>query len=207
MPTRTVLPALLAILATAPTGAQELSLRGDILPMNIGASAGQTVTGTISLNEEGGELRIEIDAGGLAPGMHLAHLHGFAVPDPEEAACPDAAADANGDGIVDLIETRDAAGVTLVPMTENPASLEIMSEGYPEAQEDGQMEYIQIVEPATLERAMVETYGTPPALETRVFFVHGVPSEAGLPDSVQSLEGVPAHATLPIGCAEMKPPL
>lgn len=69
------------------------------------------------------------------------------------------------------------------------------------------MEYIQIVKPAALERAMRETYGTPPALESRVLFLHGVPPEAGLPDSVQSVEGVPAHATLPIGCAEMKPPI
>lgn len=207
MPTRTIIPALIAALAATSAGAQELSLRGDILPMNIGHAMGQTVTGTVSLDERDGELNITVDAGGLAPGMHLAHLHGFPVQDPGEAACPQLDADANGDGIVDLLETRDAAGVTLIPLTEDPASLSIMSESYPDAEEDGQLQYIQFVDLSALEQAMRETYGTPPALGNRVLFIHGVPQEAGLPDTVQSLEGVPAHLTLPIGCAELGPGL
>ena len=40
--------------------------------------------------------------------------------------------------------------------------------------------------------------------ERRVIFLHGVPEDAQLPDTVQSLGDVPAHVTLPIACGEIR---
>jgi hypothetical protein len=114
-------------------------------------------------------------------------------------------ADANGDGIIDLIETREASGVTMVPLTDRPVSLEIGAQTYPKANDSGRLEYRQTIRLGQLESAMRKKFGTSTALEQRVVYIHGVPESTRLPDSVRSLEGVPAHVTLPIACAELQP--
>lgn len=207
MMTRFTLSALTVALLAGTASAQSLSLRGDLLPMNTAISDGQTVTGTVTVDVTDGEAVIELLAGGLSEGMHMAHLHGFATEDPDEATCAGVEADANADGVVDLIETEKAAGVTLVPLTDDPAGLVIASDSYPTAGEDGQFAYTGSVDMAALGEAMREKYDTPPALASRVVFIHGVPEGIALPDSVRSLEGVPARATLPIACAELNPAL
>lgn len=184
--------------------AQPISLKGEFKPMNTGVQPAQNVTGAISLQGSEGEATIELDASGLSPGMHMAHLHGFQTEDPQAASCPGEDADANGDGIIDLIETEKAAGVTLVPLTDNPDGLSIESDAYPVADKDGKIAYNQTVDPLGLDEAMRNQHDTPLALEKRVVFIHGVPDGAELPDSVASLEGVPASATLPIACAELR---
>ena len=45
-------------------------------------------------------------------------FHGFA--DNRAATCPSGTADANGDGIIDLIETELTVGTTMVPFTDGP---------------------------------------------------------------------------------------
>lgn len=57
-----------------------------------------------------------------------------------------------------------------------------------------------------LQRAMAEKYDMD--LDTvdlgrMVVYVHGVPADTNLPDSVRSLPGVPAHVTLPVACAQL----
>lgn len=198
-------PALMAALLAVPASAEPLALKGDLVAMNTSVQPAQNVSGTVSLEDKGGQLLIELEAKGLIAGMHMAHLHGFMTKDPAAASCPGSDADSNGDGIVDLIETEESAGVTLIPLTDDPAALAIHSDAYPIADEDGRISYSQLVDLAALEQAMNEEYGTPPALESRVLFIHGVPDEAELGDSVRSLEGVPASATLPIACAELHP--
>ncbi len=198
-----VLLAPLAGSGVGRAGAQELGrISGQIRPMNQEAT-GQTVTGTLDLTRQDGTLVIEMTAAGLAPGMHLVHLHGYPSADPEDARCPTGLADENGDGVVDLVETRLAAGVTLIPLTKQPASLEIQSEGYPVADEAGRVTYRQAVDLEQLEAALAGRHGTPVALERRVLFIHGVPEGTVLPDSVRSLEGVPATVTVPIACADL----
>jgi len=159
--------------------------------------------GMVSIRRKGDELEFNLRSAGLSPGSHLVHIHGFAQAEPEQAACPTPEADSNGDGFVDLIETREAAGVTMVPFANDPAALEIASKGYPKADEDGKATYRQNLSFSALESAMQEKFGTPPALGQRVVFIHGVPEDTDLPDTVRSLEGVPAHKTIPIACAEL----
>jgi len=202
---RILWPGLAAALLAGAALAQPVSLRGEFKPMNTGVEPAQNVTGTITIQGSEGEATIDLEASGLSPGLHMAHLHGFESEDPEAASCPGDDADANGDGIIDLIETERAAGVTLVPLTDDPGSLSIESDSYPKADENGSMKYSQAVSLLGLDEAMRNQHDTPLALEKRVVFIHGVAEGATLPDSVASLEGVPASATLPIACAELRP--
>lgn len=189
-------------LAVPIADAQETSIvRGQFTPLNALAS---DLSGTVSLSRVGDELEIVLTIAGAPAGMHLAHIHGFPEAEPAEATCPGPNADANGDGYVDLIETRDSAGVTMVPFTEAPASLEIQAQSYPTASADGDMAYEQTVEVSALSQALGDQFGTPLALEQRVVFIHGAPADATLPDSVQSLDAVPASVTVPIACAELQ---
>jgi hypothetical protein len=191
---------LSAISAAAAAQDEVTPVEGAFQPLN---PAGDGISGTVSFTPEGDMLGITLEAEGLSPGMHLAHVHGFAESDPADATCPDATADANGDGWVDLIETQAAAGVTMIPLTDDPASLAIQSESYPSASDDGRMNYEQTVDPTALSEAVQAEFDTPLALPRRVVFIHGVPEGTDLPDSVQSLEGVPASVTMPIACAEL----
>lgn len=57
---------------------------------------------------------------GVPPSLeHWQHFHGFK--DNQEAACQVAAADTNGDGVIDLIETEASAGTKMVPFNADPA--------------------------------------------------------------------------------------
>jgi hypothetical protein len=193
----------------APAGAQDedansmteerfVGTFSDVNP-NLGAPP----VGMVSIRRKGDEVEFNLRGTGFDREMHLVHVHGFAEADPRESVCPTMEADTNDDGVVDLIETRPIAGVTMVPFTDDPASLTIKSESYPKPNEDGKVTYRKTIDFGALEKAMQETFGTPPALERRVVFIHGVTEDTDLPDTVQSLEGVPARVTVPVACAEL----
>lgn len=172
-------------------------------PLNA-AKIGTAATGTATLDVANGNLSVSIDMAGLPPGiMHLQHFHGF--PDGRDAACPTEDADTNGDGYVDLLETEPVAGTTMVPFHAHPATLEIPSDSYPVADQQGNANYKKIESVAALEDALKNKFKVPVlALEKRVIFVHGIASSTALPDSVKSLPGVPAQATLPIACGKIE---
>lgn len=162
------------------------------------------VSGQAILTVDGGQLHIDLIMKGLPAGMRLAHIHGFMTD--EVSTCPAATADTNSDGIVDLLETEPAAGTTLIPFNGDPAGLQILSDTYPVASADGILVYDMTVPLDKLDGAMKDTYKIDDlALGNRVIFVHGVADGATLPDTVQSLPGVPATVTVPIACGEVRP--
>jgi hypothetical protein len=191
-----------AALIAAPAAAAEHYV-AKINPLNA-SKIGSAPSGTASLTIDGDTLTIVVDGEGLPPDMmHLQHYHGF--PDGKQAKCPTADADTNGDGYVDLIETEAAAGTTMVPFHAHPATLEIPSDTYPSAGSHGASHYKQTESVAALKKALSEKFsGAGLALDKRVVFLHGVPETATLPQSVQSLPGVPAQVTLPIACGEIE---
>lgn len=151
-----------------------------------------------------GELRITLVVKGVAPNlMHLQHIHGFIGAG--QGIFPPRTADPNGDGIIDLIETHEYTGKTLIPFNAAPIDLEIKSDSYPVANEDGLLTYEMTVSLEELKAAVHEQYDIKElALEDRVIFIHGIPEGDPLPSTVQSLPGVPAYITVPIAAGVIK---
>ena len=174
-----------------------------LLPLNSSVT-GSKAAGDVTFAVTGDTLRITTDASGLPPGItHWQHFHGFK--DGREAACPTDAADANGDGIIDLIETEPGAGTTMVPFNDDPVARDIPNETYPSSTATGTLHYEKAVSLGALEAAFGKAFeGQELDLDTRVVFIHGVPSETALAASVASLGPIPAQVTLPIACGEIK---
>lgn len=172
-------------------------------PLNAGI-AGSQANGEARFTIRGDQLTIRIDAQGLPPGiMHLQHFHGFK--DGGDASCPTQSADANSDGIVDLIETEPLSGTTMVPFTTDPASMKILTDTYPTASGEGAYQYQQNVSLRDLETAFANAFdGQKLNLESRVVYIHGIVPGTALPDSVASLGDIPAQVTLPIACGEIE---
>lgn len=184
---------------SSPSVAQNQVYTAKLHALNIEATAAKA-TGDATFAIDGDELTITVDAEGLPPNMmHLQHFHGFK--DGKAADCPDAAADKNGDGVIDLIETEAYAGTTMVPFHDKPVSMEIPSDTYPKADADGSYKYNKTVSLKELQAAFTKAFGSDDlALENRVVFIHGVPAKTELPKSAASLGTIPAQITLPIAC-------
>jgi hypothetical protein len=201
----TAIAGVLVAGATGAVQAQDATFRATLEALNTGSGAGEP-TGEVVLTRAGDQLTIRVEVQGAPPSMaHLQHFHGFATGE-EEATCPDQAADANGDGVIDLIETEAVAGTTMVPFHDDPVSMEIVNDTYPEADAEGDYAYEATVSVAALEAAFATAYpGQELDLERRVVFVHGVAEDTELPSTVASLGDIPAQVTLPIACGELEP--
>ena len=129
-------------------------------------------------------------------------VHGFTSS--RNATCPTAAADANHDGVIDLIETEPMSGTTMVPFTDDPVSMEIVTDTYPKASAHGPYQYRKTVSLSALEAAFAKAFdGQKLDLDRRVVFVHGVPDTTTLPASAASLGKIPAQVTVPIACGKI----
>lgn len=204
------LPALIAgtlALAAPAAGlaapAQE-AFTAQLQPMNTGVTKTSTA-GTAHFSVDGDRLNIEIKVHGApADTEHWQHFHGFAAG--TAASCPTAGADANGDGIVDLIETEKAAGTTMVPLDARPAAMDVAHGTYPKADAKGDYSYHATVSLKALDAAVAKGFpGQKLDLAKRVVFIHGVPAGTALPASVASLGPIPAQVTLPIACGKIEP--
>ena len=102
------------------------SYKSELFPLNVKTS-GHEARGEAIFTISGDELTIRIIANGVAPNIeHLQHFHGFATGD-RKSKCPSISNDANGDGIIDLIETEAVAGTTMVPFHEDPVSIGVLT--------------------------------------------------------------------------------
>lgn len=173
-------------------------------PMNSSVT-GSEAKGEAKFIIDGDKLTITVDAEGTSGGiMHLQHFHGFADGS-KAASCPTADADANKDGIIDLIETESIAGTTMVPFHDDPVSLQIPSDTYPTASPRGAYRYEHSVSLKDLQDAFAKAFnGQGLDLDKRVVFVHGVFTDTKLPATVASLGDIPANITLPIACGKIE---
>ena len=167
-----------------------------------------TVTGLKTVGEatftiKDDSLTIGVNASGLPNNIeHWQHFHGFT--DGRQAACPTKAADTNGDGIIDVVETGIAAGTTMVPFSGDPVSMDVPHGTYPRASATGTLQYTQTVSLSALEAAFAKTFnGQKLDLDRRVVFIHGIPATSKLQASVASLGPIPAQVTLPIACGKI----
>jgi hypothetical protein len=167
-----------------------------------------TVTGLKTVGEatftiKGDSLTIAVNASGLPKDIeHWQHFHGFA--DGRQATCPAKAADANGDGIIDVVETGVAAGTTMVPFSGDPVSMDVPHGTYPRASATGTLRYQKIVSLSALQAAFGKAFdGQKLNLDRRVVFIHGIPAASKLQASVASLGPIRAQVTLPIACGKI----
>jgi hypothetical protein len=167
-----------------------------------------TVTGLKTVGEatftiKGDSLTIAVNASGLPKDIeHWQHFHGFT--DGRQATCPAKAADANGDGIIDVVETGVAAGTTMVPFSGDPVSMDVPHGTYPRASATGTLQYKETVSLSALQTAFAKTFdGQKLDLDRRVVFIHGIPAASKLKASVASLGPIPAQVTLPIACGRI----
>ena len=148
---------------------------------------GQAVTGTATFTIEEGVFTAEVDARGLA------------VTD-----------DANGDGVLDVVEGVPAYGPILVPLDEELADLSFQTL-FPEAESvRGRPGYgIIDYEASTAFEALQDALNEELALDTRHVVLHGVAIDTELPGSVQTLafpsgDPIPPQITLPVACGEIR---
>lgn len=153
---------------------------------------------------DGDKMQITIDINNAPPGIeHWQHFHGFA--NEGMATCATEAEDANGDGIIDVVETETVSGTTMVPFNKFPAEMEIPTDTYPVADDNGSYHYEMEVSMDDLESAFADAFGgSELKLDSRVIYIHGVPADATLPETVASLGDIPAHVTLPIACGKIE---
>ncbi len=174
-----------------------------LAPLNSSVT-GSDAEGSAVLTVSGDELTIQITVEGVPQDIeHWQHFHGF-VDGGQTSVCPTLSDDANGDAIIDLIETEPLAGTTMVPFNDDPVSLNIPTDTYPVADADGAYTYEQTVSLEALETAFEAQFpGQHLDLDQRVIFIHGVPESTTLPDTVASLGDIPAQVTIPIACGEI----
>ena len=166
-------------------------------------ATGMQTAGEARFTITGDSLTISVNMRHVPPGMtHLQHFHGFTSS--RNAACPTASADANHDGIIDLIETEPTSGTTMVPFTADPVSMQIVTDSYPKASANGTYQYRKTVSLSALEAAFAKAFdGQTLDLDRRVVFVHGVPATTTLPASAALLGKIPAQVTVPIACGKI----
>lgn len=204
------LPALIAgaLALAAPLGAAAATPAHAVYvahlhAMNTAASHADT-TGEARFTLDGDKLTIRIHVKGAPPDtVHWQHFHGFK--DGQAASCPGPSADANHDGIIDLIETGKASGTTMVPFISAPASMDVAHGHYPKADTHGDYTYSETVSLQALDAAFAKAFpGQKLDLTRRVVYIHGVPSTTQLPNTVASLGPIPAQVTLPIACGRIE---
>jgi Cu/Zn superoxide dismutase len=132
---RTVLIAAAAASLPAVAGAQEhqphATYVAHLSALNT-AVTGSKAVGEATFTIKGDSLTIAVNASELPKDIeHWQHFHGFT--DGRKATCPTKAADANGDGIIDVVETGAAAGTTMVPFSGDPVSMDVPHGTYPKA--------------------------------------------------------------------------
>lgn len=185
-----------ASFAAAPANAVYVA---HLQPLNTSVTKTPT-EGEARFTVHGDKLTIDVRVHGApADTIHWQHIHGFK--DGQQATCATASADANHDGIVDLIETGPASGTTMVPLITKPVTMDIAKGTYPKANAHGDYHYHETVSLKALDAAFEKQFpGQQLDLAKRVVYIHGVPASTKLPATVQSLGPIPAQVTIPIAC-------
>lgn len=178
----------------APGAAAEV-FTAKLEPLNAEQSF-RPVHGSARAQVKGDRVTIAIQAEGLEPGIpHPQHIHGkMGV-----GECPDASDDANGDGVVDVVEgVPDYGGILVTLDSDLTDGAGTQVDGLPTAGEDGTIHYRQSASLDAVQAGAEMELN----LGQRHIVLHGVDPDTDL-DEAQSLGGLPAWLTLPVACGEL----
>ncbi len=149
---------------------------------------GSGVSGSAELTLMGDELTVKVYAMGLEPNMvHPQHIHGF-TENKKNSTCPTSAADANGDGLVDLVEGLPSYGPVLL-------ELYVPVDEFPVADENGVLVYertFTLGETEFTEEGELITESALSPLQNRTIVLHGMTVDGEY------------IATLPVACGQIK---
>jgi len=230
-------------------GTQRTVYEVTLAPIN--SSVTPPASGTVRFVVDSDNIGVFVQASGLAPNVaHPMHIHAGST-------CATQAADTNGDGIVDDVESEAVSGPPVVGLDLNAnqaatSSSVIANAIYPMAGTNGNLTYINsfplssviaalnipnpvtsvnpsaspssIASPSASASPAISASATPVALtspsassspsgtpnapgvsgvvnlENHVVEIHGVATDAQLPNTVQSNDNLPATTTLPVAC-------
>lgn len=140
--------------------------------------SGASATVTVAENPDG-SLTVTVEGSGLEPNViHPQHIHGFAD-NTRPSVCPDASADTNDDGIIDLGEGAPFYGGVLLSLTYEDGS-------WPMADADGKLMYERTFTAEDVSELKV--------LQNREIVLHGATVEDTF------------WATLPVACGSLSTP-
>ncbi|TVZ26182.1 hypothetical protein JM83_1135 [Gillisia sp. Hel_I_86] len=135
------------------------------------------VSGTATISIEDNKMTVEINASGLvADQAHPQHIHGKDANN-EDATCPPASADTDGDGIITIPEGAPFYGGVLLPLDE-----------FPTADATGNINYTKTF---TLGEGDMPTLEALLPLENRAIVLHGL------------MQDDTYVATIPVACAQI----
>ncbi len=181
-----------------------VTYRADIKPLNA-EKIGHAAHGTVTFELRDDQLHIALEMFDTPASIqHWEHFHGF--PDGREASVPTLAQDTNQDGWIDLPETEAVSGTTMVPLDNAPHDMCIPHDNYPVADDKGYYAYQKDVPYQALKDKFQEVFGTADLeLDKRVVYIHGVPKDLPIPNSVggKLSDTYDQHVTLPIAAGKI----
>lgn len=166
-------------------------------------------TGTIEVRIDGDEVVVESTVAGAPSGVK--HLQNIMT----ASECPTDASDANGDGVVDIMEGSASFGKILIPLDSNISDQLLGNDFGPIANGAGAYVYrkstsfAQLMadlgtdDPDTEDFIAKLSSSQNLTLSTRVVVVHGVSRNSDLPATVATLGDAAADQLVPIACGKL----
>ncbi|GGO87119.1 hypothetical protein [Wenjunlia tyrosinilytica] len=192
------LPTIFALAAAAPASAAP----GSAFQINLESLNNSGATGTVMLGVNGTQLTVKIEADGLTPGApHAQHLHGST--EGHNFHCPDASADADGDGIVTTTEAVPMYGdinISLTTEGDTSAKSGLAVDRMPNADSTGHLSY---------ERTIAVSQDVADHIQDLHIVQHGIdPNKNGKYDFGKGKSELdpklPQEATAPTDCGEVE---
>ena len=191
--------AAVAALAVLPTlGLANQASADERFTIDLEALNKTGITGTTTIEVEGTQVTLTVDAEGLVPGMpHAQHLHGDTSG--KDHMCPSSSDDANKDGILTTAEGLPKYGDIFYSLTtkgDMTKASGLAVDRFPVADEDGNLSY---------ERTFKVTQATADHMKNLHYVVHGIDTNGN--DEYDNSAGMseldpklPQEATAPAAC-------
>ena len=193
--------ALAGLIAAPVTAGAGQIYTANLSPLNAGSHTvdGETyiiptTRGTATVTLRGDQVTVQTDVDGVTPEtLHPQHIHAGLT-------CPNETDDVNADGFVDVIEGLPKYGEILVSLDSSINDGAASDLDFPFADENGSFSY----RAEGSRQHIQDEIQTALKAGTRHVVIHGIsPTGMPLPESVESLPGLPAWATLPVACGEL----